>query len=192
MRKTGILKKASHITFIFFFFVIIFPLSVKADDTTTGYGRDMTDVSAPLVNVSEFGGGVSAGFPILIPPGRNGVVPNLKISHNRGVNGWLGVGWSLDIGSIQRSSKFGINYQSTDFVAFKDGSSADLVARSDWGTSYYGSKIEGSFSKFYFDTTNNLRSGWHKRQYLLCHRFKHCYAFKQLSQWRYTDSAGLL
>lgn len=155
MKDVKIFKKILFSALAILFFVIILPLNIKAEEPTAGYEGDVPGISSPSVNVSEFSGGASVGVPIQVPPGRNGVIPNLTISYSRGANGWLGVGWNLDLGSIQRSSKFGINYTGTDFVAFKDGSPADLVARADWGTNYYGSKIESNFAKFYFDTTNN-------------------------------------
>ncbi|KQC08704.1 MAG: hypothetical protein APR62_04140, partial [Smithella sp. SDB] len=148
-------KKIIFHALIILFLIIILPLNSKAEETTSGYDGDVPGISSPSVNISEFSGGASVGLPIQVPPGRNGVIPNLTISYSRGANGWLGVGWNLDLGSIQRSSKFGIRYDDNNFVAFKDGSPADLVTRADWGTNYYGSRVESGFTKFYFDTTNN-------------------------------------
>ncbi len=60
------------------------------------------------------------------------------------------------MGSIQRSTKFGVNYGASDYVAQLNGSTSDLVSRSaDWGTNYYGEKIEGGLSKYQLESTAN-------------------------------------
>jgi RHS repeat-associated protein len=107
---------------------------------------------------SNFVGSATYGVPIEVPPGRGGIAPNLALTYNsQAGNGWLGVGWNLDMGAIQRSTKFGVNYNKNDFVAIANGSSSELVPRSSWGSNYYGAKIEGAFLKYYF---NSSSGGW--------------------------------
>ncbi len=97
-------------------------------------------------------------IPIEVPPGRMGVSPNLVLVYNSSQrNGWLGVGWSLDVGSIQRSTRKGVNYSKNKYVFSLNGSTSELVQRTEWGTDYYGAKIEGDFAKFYFKSSTN---GW--------------------------------
>jgi len=99
-------------------------------------------------------GAASAGVPIEVPPGRKGVAPNLALAYNSNMsNGVAGVGWSIGLGEIQRSTKRGINYSGTgitngtpDFVFALNGSSTELVPRGD----YFEEKIERTFSKYSF------------------------------------------
>jgi RHS repeat-associated protein len=96
-------------------------------------------------------------LPISVPPGRNDLTPKLTLLYNsNNKNGWLGVGWQLGVGSIQRSTKRGVDYDANDFIALKNGAKVELVARSDWGDQFYGAKIESAFSKYEFKGTQ----GW--------------------------------
>lgn len=101
-----------------------------------------------------FTGAATYQIPISVPPGRAGIAPNLALTYNsyRG-NGWVGVGWDLDLGSIQRATKMGVDYSpaSTDFVASIQGTTSELVPREDWGSRCYGAKIESAFSRFRYD-----------------------------------------
>ena len=58
-----------------------------------------------------FTGAVNYKVPIQVPPGRGGVAPNLSLKYSsyQG-NGWVGVGWGLDMGAIQRL-KWGLMLQ---------------------------------------------------------------------------------
>ncbi len=114
--------------------------------------------STPLPQDLSFTGAATYGIPIEVPPGRAGVAPNLSLTYNsyQG-SGWIGVGWTLDLGFIQRSTKKGVNYSANDYVASINGSYSELLPRSDWGTNYYGSRIEGALLKYYF---NAATYGW--------------------------------
>jgi hypothetical protein len=60
-------------------------------------------------------GTAATSIPIAVPPGRQGLQANISLNYNSGgQNGWLGVGWSLDMGAIQRSTKRGVNYSADD------------------------------------------------------------------------------
>jgi len=134
------------------FFVIIF-CSISAFAQTTIVPPVTPDRSIPVPNldVSQFSGSAGGTIPIVVPPGRNGIEPDLALTYNLSQkNGWLGAGWDLDVGSIQRSTKRGVDYTKNDFVVNTNGSSIELVQRTDWGTGYYGAKIENSFTKYYF------------------------------------------
>ncbi len=103
-------------------------------------------------------GAAVIGIPIKIPPGRKGIAPNLSLTYSssRG-NGWVGVGWDLGLGAIQRSTKRGTNYSANDYVAAMNGAVSELVSRTDWGSNCYGLKIEKDFSRYYFNSTTG---GW--------------------------------
>lgn len=108
------------------------------------------------VNISNpsNGGAARMDIPIEVPPGRGGVAPHLTIAYNsRKGNGQLGVGFSMDLGAIQRSAKYGVNYNADDYVI---NDSSEIVLRPEWGSNYYGAKIEGAFTKYY----KNPSGGW--------------------------------
>jgi RHS repeat-associated protein len=97
-------------------------------------------------------------IPIIVAPGRGGIVPNLALQYSSyRDNGWVGLGWDLDCGAIQRSTKFGLDYNADKYVFVKNGSQTELVLRTEWGTGVYGTKIEGAFTKYTF---NSATGGW--------------------------------
>ncbi|MCP4270046.1 MAG: hypothetical protein GY777_31475, partial [Candidatus Brocadiaceae bacterium] len=99
-------------------------------------------------------GAASVSVPIEVPPGRNGMAPNLALTYNSNKrNGWLGVGWDMKTSFIQRNTKWGLDYSDNDYVA--DGN-RELVERGDWGAYSYGQKTEGAFIKYYY----NGSGGW--------------------------------
>ena len=131
-----------------------------------------TFVTSP-VNVQPSGntGAAGTGIPIVVPPGRNGIAPNLALTYSSsGGNGPLGAGWSLDVGSIQRNTKRGVCYDCNDYVTSINGSASELVPRPDWNTycsggTAYGAKIEGGFShycKISSDGWEVTFKEWHK------------------------------
>ena len=106
-----------------------------------------------------FTGRATTSIPLAIPPGRKGLQPNLALAYSSSArNSWVGVGWSLDIGYIERSTKNGVpKYDTTDTYTFMfQGVASDLVQIPD-GT--YRAKDEGLFLKF----VNNGVSGWEVR-----------------------------
>ena len=133
-------------------------LQATATETAASVAGDATSALSPTVNISEFSGSMGMKIPLEVPPGRLKMAPQLSLTYdNYHANGWIGVGWVLDMGAIQRSTKHGLSYSANDYMAAINGSSSDLVARSDWGTNYYGARIEGALSKYYFNTTTG---GW--------------------------------
>src|SRR4051812_17420626 len=79
-----------------------------------------------------------------VPPGTAGFAPSLALRYDSGQgNGTVGIGWSLDVGSIQRMTSYGVpKYDATDRFAW-DGQ--ELVAM---GGGVYRLKIEGAFMRF--------------------------------------------
>ena len=113
----------------------------------------------PLVpELSVHTGAASYRYPIDIPPGRNRMQPDLALHYNHYLrNGPIGVGWVLNVGAIQRSTKFGLDYGSNDrFLYTRNDTTTELVSRvNDWGVGYYGAKVEALFTKYYFDHIHN-------------------------------------
>ncbi|AJR14780.1 cytoplasmic membrane protein [Leptospira interrogans serovar Linhai str. 56609] len=59
-------------------------------------------------------GNISLTYPIQTPAGRAGVEPKLSLSYSStGGDGWLGIGWSLGLGSITRTPEYGALYYDT-------------------------------------------------------------------------------
>lgn len=107
------------------------------------------------ISVSKFSGDAVSQIPIEVPPGRNGIQPNLALTYSSsGGNGWLGAGWSLDMGSIQRSTKKGLNYAGSDYVV--SGGELVPVSVDSSGNGEYGAKIESQFTKYVY----NASTGW--------------------------------
>ena len=69
------------------------------------------------LNISNTGA-ATYSIPIIVPPGRGGIaMPDLALVYNsQQKNGWVGVGWDLEVGSIQRSTKWGVDYNSKNFL----------------------------------------------------------------------------
>ena len=113
--------------------------------------------SEPVIGNSDFAGAAVVTIPILVPSGRQGVQPDISLIYNsQRKNGWIGVGWGLDMGSIRRSTKWGVDYSADDYVAEGNGPSGELVDRTtEWGTNYYGGKIEQAFTKYYYNSGND-------------------------------------
>jgi hypothetical protein len=75
-----------------------------------------------------FTGSMGYSVPIEVPPGRHGMDPGLALTYNsRNGNGWVGVGWELEVGAIERNTRFGVDYNGDEFVLRLAGSAVDLV-----------------------------------------------------------------
>jgi hypothetical protein len=112
-----------------------------------------------------FTGAMSYSIPVEVVPGRKGMQPSLALtyrSNNR--DGWVGMGWDLEIGSIERSTKNGVDLVGgTDFVLRMAGTAIDLIYDNSPGVNFYRAKIEGGFyrvekissgSLFYWQVTD--------------------------------------
>ncbi len=140
-------------------------------------GSVPTNVQNSTVNVEPFSGSANMAYPIQVPPGRGGIQPNLALTYSSSFRslGLAGIGWTMDLGSIQLSTKKGPpKYDGTDIVTLiENGSSQDLVYDSAVG--FYRTEVEGAFAKiqkvadhwevtdkkgvkYYFGNTDDSRS----------------------------------
>ena len=86
--------------------------------------------------------------PIALPPGRNGIQPQLSLVYSTGNgNGTFGLGWSLSIPGISRKTSKGIpRYDSSD--VFILSGAEDLVPIDEQeGTTTYRPRTEGLFGR---------------------------------------------
>src|SRR5690606_5622990 len=79
---------------------------------TTISDMKYADPSAGIVSISppspNSNGIASTSFPIKLPPGRNGMAPNLSVNYNSEAgNGWMGVGWNLQLPAITLDTSWG-------------------------------------------------------------------------------------
>ena len=117
--------------------------------------------------VDNFVGSARENYPILVPPARGGLSPKLSLNYNSsGGNGWLGLGWDLSIGFIQRKGvRKGVpKYNDTDvFEINLDGTLNELVHFQD-GTGYrdYRLRIEGAYLKIRYYTSTKHWEVWDK------------------------------
>ncbi|MBF0559296.1 MAG: hypothetical protein HQL08_11010, partial [Nitrospirae bacterium] len=125
--------------------------------------------------------------PIEVPPGRGGIAPNMTLSYNSGSGyGWVGMGWNLEPGAIQRSTRNGVDYTASDFIFLKDDASQELVSRVDWGANYYGDKIEGAFTRYLYNTGTG---GWEvTTKDGLKYYYGSTKASRQNNPWNYTNN----
>src|ERR1700690_359872 len=80
----------------------------SADDAPSALGNSWvtaSDADTPADNYI-FTGAASNSIPIVVAPGRVGVEPKLSLNYSsQQGDGWIGIGWSLDAGSIQRNTQ---------------------------------------------------------------------------------------
>jgi len=117
------------------------------------------------VHVDPFTGSATTSIPILVPPGRNGIQPNLQLTYSSASgNGWVGMGWKLDLGAIERSTRFGLIYNPSAvdngkvFAMRLNGVSSDIVKLDPNSPSdpEYRAKVEGGF----FRVRSLSTGGW--------------------------------
>ncbi|MBI4849135.1 MAG: hypothetical protein HY808_11270 [Nitrospirae bacterium] len=85
--------------------------------STSGAAASSGTFTSIQISPAGNSGAAVTSIPIEVPPGRKGIQPNIALNYNSsGRNGWLGVGWSLDMGAIQRNTKWGVNYSGNDYI----------------------------------------------------------------------------
>jgi len=105
-----------------------------------------------------FTGTASTSTPIQVPPGRHGIQPALSLEYWSGNgDGWLGPGWKLEVGAIQRQTRFGVSYSGDDYTFRLASVSTDLVSI---GSGEYRAKIEGGFSRVKQLTAGDGKPYW--------------------------------
>ncbi len=90
-------------------------------------------------NVNETSGSLNYSYPLTLPPGRNGLTPDLSLtydSQNQKAQTIVGYGWNVGIPFIQRVTKHGSEQLYTGtYQDFTSSASGDLVQTASAGTS---------------------------------------------------------
>ncbi|HEY6560417.1 MAG TPA: SpvB/TcaC N-terminal domain-containing protein [Polyangiaceae bacterium] len=96
-------------------------------------------IEAPEANAL---GSARLGYPLETPPGRNGIEPNLQLSYDsERKNGWLGVGWDVELSSIQIDTRFGVPKYDGSEIYLVDGQALTQQG------STFKRRVEGSFDR---------------------------------------------
>lgn len=103
-------------------------------------------MTPPVIpQIDENTGSLEYSYPLTVPPGRNGMQPDLKLqysSQNTTQGSIFGYGFDINIPKIERINKHGVN-KLYDYQDFRSSLSGELVHISN---NDYGAKIEnGSF-----------------------------------------------
>ena len=112
-------------------------------------------MSSATFNVDDFTGAAHMSYPISVPPARGGLAPQLSLNYSSsGGNGWLGVGWDLSMGFIQRRGpRKGVpKYDDTDVFELQlGGAPQELVPI---GGGEYRLRNEGAYLKIKYSSGN--------------------------------------
>jgi RHS repeat-associated protein len=147
---------------------------VPTDSAPTGVGAASPGGGLMNFQTDLFTGRFSYRVPIAVAPGRCNSQPNIALGYNSsGPNGWCGVGWLLDMGSIQRDTRFGVprawsgshpanQYDDNKgFVFGVAGSLSPLVYTSGTDPKEYRLQAEtGAFLTFLYYHPNSTSPYW--------------------------------
>ena len=106
-----------------------------------------------IPEINNFTGAANQRIRIQVPPGRNGIEPELYITYySYRQNGWLGVGWQLEIDAIRRQTKYGVRYNQNRYELVTGGKIVKLVPI---GGDDFRARIETDFTKYHFHRAEN-------------------------------------
>ena len=105
--------------------------------------------------VDEATGSFGYGYPIVVPPGRNGFEPKLNLQYNHRRNNaksYYGYGWDVEMPSIARWPVHGVDemYDQYDFVLNLNGQHELVPIDAPNGYGLYGKLVETDFLKIEF------------------------------------------
>jgi Salmonella virulence plasmid 65kDa B protein len=115
------------------------------------------------VKIDKNTGALQTTYPISIPPGRNGLQPNLDLvynSQNVQQGSVFGEGWSIGIPYIERLNKSGVDnlYSTSTLNYFSSSLDGELVSTStvtSTGSSYVARTENGAFNKYTYTSSTN-------------------------------------
>ncbi|NLE64824.1 MAG: hypothetical protein GX606_02785, partial [Elusimicrobia bacterium] len=97
-------------------------------------------------SVDSSSGALRMSIPVPLPRGRGGLTPQISLEHTPSIEGLLATGWDLQLGKIERSTKFGPpSYTNDDlFILHLPGETHELVPISE---NEYRPRIDGRLLK---------------------------------------------
>ncbi|MBU1916728.1 hypothetical protein KKF63_01285, partial [bacterium] len=105
------------------------------------------------ITTDEFTGSATFNISVPVPPARGGIEPQLSLNYNsfnKNPNSWVGYGWELNVGMIERTASNGHTdyYDGTSFQVNLNGQkeTLTLVNANINATSLYGLTVSGSYT----------------------------------------------
>ena len=130
--------------------------------------------SVEAFQVSSFTGAATYSLPITVPPGPGGLQPSVTINYNSQVvdaatlrkqASWVGMGWSLDLGAIDRDMNGTDNYLEDDVFSISVGGISSLLlpanGTTNGETGYYKTADE-SYWRIHYNSTTDKWTVWDK------------------------------
>ena len=157
MKPFNLRAVLSRVIALFLLALVVFPSNAGAatqlfnpEQLTAG----VVPAERNILETDEITGAFNYSYPIVVPPGRNGLQPDLKLTYNNqqrdNYPNIMGYGWATNIPYIDRVNRSGTNKLYTDNY-FYSSLSGELVLVSG---STYGPKVEnGSFLTYTYDGT---------------------------------------
>ena len=147
--------------------LIAIALGIQLQISESAFAKEVDDdqpmgAAGGTVHVDPFTGSATTSIPIQVFPGRNGVQPNLQLTYaSASGNGWVGMGWKLELGAIERNTRFGVTYNETAadngkvYAVRMSGVSAELLklTPSNPADPEYRAKVESGFHRIRTLTT---------------------------------------
>ncbi len=122
-------------------------------DISGGADGSPNTIKQVIPGVDQTTGALTYTYPLKMPPGRNGMQPDLSLSYNSlsaDSNSIVGYGWSLNIPYIKRINKDGVNKLYSENY-FESSLSGELVPYPTSSTSIFRSKVDnGEFLNYTF------------------------------------------
>jgi hypothetical protein len=113
---------------------------------------------APSAQPNDFTGQVSYDFPVPLPPARSNFGPQLAIHYGAAdAAGIAGLGWSIPVPGIQRSTHNGVNYANDEFEYDDATFSADLVKMPDGS---FRARVDGPNYRYRIGTAADGKPMW--------------------------------
>ncbi len=143
------------------------PTSLK-DIKAADPGANINLIEPPQANNM---GDARISYPIEVPPGRNGMQPQLALTYNSaGGNGWVGLGWDLNVPAITVETRWGVPRYNRDYETetyLLNGQMLTPVAhrseplpRNNESVKEFYTRIEGQFQKILRHGTNPTNYWW--------------------------------